>query len=104
VPKLKIDGREYAFPDNFTFREMNAIKRMTGLRAAELYPALAAGDTDVIVAFAFTAMRRANPAVSEDDLLDRNLDEIEVVEDEPEAEGPPADAADAPDPEAKAAA
>lgn len=70
---------EFDMPDNFTFREMNFIKKMTGLRAGEVYPALEAGDSDVIAAFALTAVRRANHKMTEDDVMDLEISEIEIV-------------------------
>ena len=89
---IKINGDPYPLPDNFTFREMHVIKRMTGLRAGEIYPALMAGDTDVAAAFALTALRRQHPRASEDEILDLPLDEvvIDFGEEEESDERPPA--------------
>ena len=100
--KVVVDGAEFPMPENFTFREMNFIKRMTGLRAGELYPALSEGDTDVIAAFAVTAMRREHPGLSEDAVLDLEIDQIELVEDEESVAGPPdEEATEPPAPEAE---
>ncbi len=84
--KIKVgDYGEYDMPNNFTFREMNFIKKITGLRAGELYPALNAGDSDVYVAFALTAMRRSHSDVTEDTIMEMEIDEITLIT-EPEDE------------------
>lgn len=78
--KIKVaDFGEFDMPDKFTFREMNFIKKMTGLRAGELYPALNAGDSDVFVAFALTAIRRAHSDLDEDQILDLEIGTIEMI-------------------------
>jgi hypothetical protein len=95
VANIVIDGQHYDMPDNFTYREMNRIKRLTGLRAGELFPALEAGDTDVAMAFAITAADRAGKLESEEQFFDLELDKIQLdFRDEELNGGPPADAAD----------
>lgn len=93
--------KEYPLPENLTFREMQAIKRITGLRAGEVFPALYAGDTDAFLAFAYIAMRRAGEAITEDQLLDLPIDRIDLdfSEDEEADAGPPAEGADGAAPE-----
>ena len=76
MANIVVDGEKYEMLDNFTYREMNRIKRLTGLRAGELFPALEAGDTDVAVAFAITAMDREGRLESEDEIMDLELDKI----------------------------
>lgn len=44
---------------SFTMRELQIIKRMSGVRAGELEEAFAAGDTDLILAIAVIAVRRS---------------------------------------------
>jgi hypothetical protein len=78
MAKIVVDGTKYDMPDNFTYREMHRIKRITDLRAGELFPALAAGDTDVAFAFAITAMTRAGELENEDAVFDLELDKIEL--------------------------
>ncbi len=93
MAKISIDGRSYEMPDNFTYREMNRIKRLTGLRAGELFPALEAGDTDVAMAFAITAADRAGQLVNEEQFFDLELDKIQLdFRDEEVNGGPPAEA------------
>lgn len=43
---------------SFTMRELQIIKRMSGVRAGELAEAFEAGDTDVLLAIAVIAVRR----------------------------------------------
>jgi hypothetical protein len=94
VAKIVVDGVKYDMPDNFTYREMNRIKRLTGLRAGELFPALEAGDTDVALAFAITAADRAGLLENEEQFMDLELDKIELdFSDEEEKAGPPAEPA-----------
>lgn len=88
---------EFDMPDNFTFREMNFIKKMTGLRAGEVYPALEVGDTDVIAAFALTAIRRSDQAYTEDSILDLEITQIELVVEDSDKEA--GDGEVPPDPE-----
>jgi hypothetical protein len=94
VAKIVVDGTKYDMPDNFTYREMNRIKRLTGLRAGELFPALEAGDTDVALAFAITAADRAGLLENEEQFMDLELDKIELDFTDEVAAGPPAETAD----------
>ena len=93
MANIVVDGEKYEMPDNFTYREMNRIKRLTGLRAGELFPALEAGDTDVAVAFAITAMDREGRLESEDEIMDLELDKITLDFGEESNGGPPDEAA-----------
>lgn len=94
MAKIVVDGVKYDMPDNFTYREMNRIKRITGLRAGELFPALEAGDTDVALAFAITAADRAGLLENEEQFSDLELDKIELdFSDEEAKPGPPDDSA-----------
>jgi hypothetical protein len=78
--RILIDDVEYPLPLDLTYREMNLMKRVSGLRAGELYEALDVSDPDAVIAFAAVAIRRANPEMSvkaiEDDLLDREFGKI----------------------------
>ncbi len=96
MANIVVDGQKYEMPDNFTYREMNRIKRLTGLRAGELFPALEAGDTDVAVAFAITAMDREGRLESEDEIMDLELDKITLDFGEETNGGPPDEAAPEP--------
>ena len=89
MAKIVIDGTKYDMPDNFTYREMHRIKRITGLRAGELFPALEAGDTDVAMAFAVTAVDRAGMLDSEEQFMDLELDKIELDFSDEVKGGPP---------------
>jgi hypothetical protein len=92
MAKIVIDGTQYDMPDNFTYREMNRIKRISGLRAGELFPALQAGDTDVAMAFAITALARAGKLEDEEQLMDLELDKIKLDFSGEVNGGPPAKA------------
>lgn len=78
--KILIDDVEYPLPLDLTYREMNLMKRVSGLRAGELYEALDVSDPDAVVAFAAVAIHRASPEMSakeiEADLLDREVGKI----------------------------
>lgn len=94
MASIIVNGRSYAVPESYTYREMGLIKRLAGLRSGEITDALKAGDTDLIVALTIIAMRREGAEVSEDDLLDMDVSAISFDGgDEPEAESP-GDAAD----------
>lgn len=88
--------RAYELPEQLTFRENREMKRMTGLRMSEWWDAMSAGDTDVVVAFASIAARRAGHDI-EETILDLPMDAI-TIEGEPDPT--PADADTAPAAEA----
>jgi len=101
------DGEEYPLPSNFTFREMNLIKRTTGLRAGELAEGFEKGDTDVLLAFAAIARFRATGDAAYERLLDLDVQQIRIdfkedevtpdpLEESVSAETAEADAADEP--------
>lgn len=73
--------RAYELPESFTFRENREMKRMTGLRMGEWWESLDAGDTDVIVAFATIAARRAGHDL-EETILDLPMSAITIEGDE----------------------
>lgn len=94
--KIKVaDFGEFPWPEKLTYREMNLVKKVTQLRAGELQSALAAGDTDVLFAFALIAVKRSDKGaqIAEDSLLDLEIDQIDVIEEEADkkaaADGPP---------------
>lgn len=82
MAKLVITGTppwdgEYPFDEtSFTNRELHDIKGICGLRAGELGDAMAAGDTDVLVAIASVAMKRNGKSVDVDDLWDAEVGNI----------------------------
>lgn len=71
----------------FTMRELHVIKRIAGVRAGELDDALAASDSDVIVAIAVIALTRAGVQVNEDAIWDAPAGTVLFVGDEAEVEG-----------------
>lgn len=91
MPSLTIvlNGREYPFPEPpYTFRESNLVKRIAGYAITQIRPETALGDTDLLVAYAIMARRRAGETFTDDEMLDLPLDGIEFrVEADP---GPPA--------------
>lgn len=56
---ITINGREYEVSPPFTNRELHLVKQIANVRAGEFFAALAAGDTDVVVALSHIALRRA---------------------------------------------
>lgn len=88
-----IDG-EYELDQSkqFTSRELHIIKKETGVRVGEFEEAIKAGDHDLIIAFAYIALRRAGSAIRNADLLwDAEAGSIDLVADKEEAApaGPP---------------
>ena len=81
------DG-EYELDDDFTNRELHTIKRLSGCRVGELTEALAASDTDVVLALAVIALQRQGKHIDEDVLWDSTAGNISLVG---EAEIPPAE-------------
>ncbi len=85
------------FPDSLSNREGHELKRMSGVRIGELQDALAAGDNDVLVAFAVLILRRHNKRFDEERLWDAPMgsaigwDFAHRREEEAEEENPPAE-------------
>lgn len=97
--RVKIDGTEYAVPelDDLTFREANLVKRLTGLRVGEYEDAFSSGDTDMLLAIALIAKRRAGDLtdLNPDDLMDTPIGKVEFIGEDGDAEAvtlPPAEA------------
>lgn len=92
-----MDGEYELDVSTFTMQELRTIKRLSGVRAGELQDAFAAGDSDLVVAFAVIALNRAGRPVHEDSLwnaqggsimfeaADREDEEADVL---PPASGP----------------
>jgi hypothetical protein len=94
------DGNHDFDPTYFTLGEMHTIKRLSGLRRAELQDALANDDTDLWVAFAVIALQRKMAAQGRPGVIDEDVfwnaksvtitfQEAARVEEEADA-GPPA--------------
>lgn len=85
--------------ETLTMGELHTIKRVSGVRAGEFNEALAAGDSDLVVAFALVAMERSGKDVDERVLWSAEAGSIEVeIADRSEEDdaGPPALAASSP--------
>lgn len=102
--KVRIDGDEYetAPPGDWSFDEARTVKRLTGLRAGEVFLELLEGDALASLALAIVGHMRAKPGIEPGYLLELQIQKI-VVDfggDKPEeaaAGGPPAGgAAEAP--------
>lgn len=95
MDKIRIDGiaaydGEYELDVSyFTMRELHTVKRLSGVRVGELEDALAAGDSDVIVALAVIALQRAGRQVVEDLIWDAPMGGITYVGDPDGADAVP---------------
>ncbi len=96
---VRVDGAEYPLrlaADGdwaLTGREWGVVRRMAGVRRAELLGSLVAADVETNIALAVIAMARAGQRADEDRLLDGvNLVEIEIPDLEGDAAVPPAPA------------
>lgn len=74
--------RKYPIPDGFTYRELNTIKTITGLRPADFEEALNTGDPGIVISLAIICAARAGHTLSEDDLLDLEVGAIMVESDD----------------------
>ena len=85
-----LDG-EYDFdPTYFTNRELHIIKRETGLRAGELADAVANGDNDLVIIFAYICLLRHGKQLPNADLLwDAKTGGILLVMDDEDADADP---------------
>lgn len=79
----------------FNNRELHTIKRIAGVRPAELEEAFDADDNDLVVAFAIIALTRAGMKVNEEAIWQAEVGKITLVataDEEEEDESPPAQA------------
>lgn len=95
MDQIKIEGvppwdGEYDFDGNLKNKELRRIKQVAGIRAGELVEALAAGDTDVLVALAVVVLEREGKTVDPDDFWNAEVGSITYVGEE-ETAGPPAE-------------
>ncbi len=79
--------------ERITNRELSTIKRLSGVRGAELQDGFTAGDNDLFVALTIIALQRAGKTVIEDAIWDAESGTItfnleDPVEEVPES-GPP---------------
>jgi hypothetical protein len=74
--------RKYPVPENFTYRELQTIKTVTGLRPAEFEEALGSDDPDIVIALAMICAKRAGHIVTPDDLLDLEIGGITIEGDD----------------------
>ncbi len=79
--------------ERITNRELSTIKRLSGVRGAELSDAFAAGDNDLFVALTIIALQRSGKIVVEDAIWDAESGSITFnlgpVEEEVPETGPP---------------
>lgn len=68
----------YEFDPSFNMAEMHTIKRISGLRGAEIWDGFKAGDTDLRVAFAVIALERAGHEVDESFLWKKDVSGIQL--------------------------
>lgn len=89
---LPWDG-DYPLELKFNHRELHLIKKIAGVRGAELEEAFLAGDTDMVVALTLIALKRAGMNAPEDDIWEASTGAIVLdVEAEEEADAvPPAE-------------
>lgn len=98
MDKVVIEGipgysGEYEFDTSrvLTHGEMHIVKRIAGVRAGEVDDAIAAGDTDMVIALAVIALKRSGKQVVEDMLWDAPTGSITYVGEGDDAD-PPAEA------------
>lgn len=88
---VTVSGNDYQVEPPFTNRELHIIKQVSGVRAGQLFEAMEAGDSDLVVALAHIAVRRSGAMQpSLDQLWDLPAGEISISAPAEE----PADAAD----------
>lgn len=78
---VEIGDKKYDLNPPFTNRELHVIKTVAGVRAGEIFEALNAGDSDVLVALAHVAVIRngtARPSLEE--LWDMEAGSIDIGE------------------------
>ena len=91
MASVTIDGVDpyngtYPLDLAFSFRDFREIKKISGIRAAEVMEAIEAGDLDIVIALASIALRRAGVTHDPEVLFDAQVGSIEIDFDEEEAE------------------
>lgn len=95
MPQLKIYGRTYEVPENFTLGELREIKRISGINAGQMGDALNDGDPDVLAALVYVTLKRNGEKVTLEELDKVEMSDILFEADEEEVKAdPPADAAE----------
>lgn len=102
---IKVDGREFSFPDldELTFEEASLIKQHTGLRLGEMGEALKAGDSDGLLAILIIEKLRTDGEVDIAALKKLKLSSVEVITDDEEKDADPSQDAATPGAELVAA-
>ena len=86
--KLTVKGIEYEFSeDSLTNREAMDIEKVTGGSFGQFTEALKDGSTLALTAMVWTVQKRDNPSLRFGD-VEFTFGELEVVNDEPEADAP----------------
>lgn len=100
MARIKVTGLgEYEIPTDLTLGEMRTLKRF----GVTDFSDVSAEDPDVLAGMLFIAMRRVNPAVTEDTIDKIPATAFDFVDDEtPEEAGPPPVAANGNAPAASA--
>jgi hypothetical protein len=88
--KIKSPAGTFEVPEEFTLREMRTIRDVSGLLPGQIEDALENGDTGIITALVVVAANRSGKLVTEDQVLDWKLSDLEFLgdEDEDEEEAP----------------
>lgn len=85
-----LDGSYDLELGTWDFDEFRIIKKEAGVRAGEIEEAMRAGDSNLIVAYAIIALKRAGRDVVPERLWKANIEDIEFdTTDEPEFEETP---------------
>ena len=74
--------RKYPIPESFTYRELQTIKTVTGLRPGDFEEALTSGDPDIVIALAVICSSRAGHKITPEMLLDLEIGAIGVEDDD----------------------
>lgn len=91
MSEFKIDGETYSMIESkFTFAEGKALERVTGHTFQAIFRDPDVRESlDVLQALMWVSMKRVKPELKFSDLEDLAIDDIEWVEDEPEADPQP---------------
>lgn len=84
--KIKSPAGTFEVPEEFTLREMRTIKEVSGLLPGQIEAALDQGDTGIIIALVVVAAHRSGKVVSEEQVLDWKLSDLEFLPAEEEAD------------------
>jgi hypothetical protein len=82
--RIKIDGKEYPFPEEYTLGEQRVLKVMSGLLLKDIGD-IDPTDPDLVTWLLWVVLHRENPKVTPQDVESKTFADVEMIGTEDEA-------------------